>query len=89
MSESKVSTGPMELMFPDSINKIGIYINNEDANTMAQSIKMLMDKLEPQESNMVFASSYIELMKMYDLLNSVNRTDKKSNKITFITVSYD
>lgn len=89
MSESKVSTGPMELMFPDSINKIGIYINNEDANTMAQSIKMLMDKLEAQESNMVFASSYIELMKMYDLLNSVNRTDKKSNKITFITVSYD
>ena len=85
----KVSTGPIELMFPDSIDKIGIYINNEDANTMAQSIKMLMDKLEAQESNMVFASVYIELMKLYDLLNSVNRTDKKSDKITFITVSYD
>lgn len=87
--DNKVSTGPIELMFPDTINKIGIYINNEDANTMAQSIKLLMDKLEAQEANMVFASTYIELMKMYNLLNSVNRTDKESNKITFITVSYD
>lgn len=88
MQENKVSTGLVELMFPDKINK-GIFINLDDANTMAQSIKLIMSKLEAQESNMVFASTYIELMKMYDLLNLVNKSNLESNKITFITVSYD
>lgn len=88
MPENNVSTGLIELMFPDKINK-GIFINLNDAKSMALSIKLLMDKLEAQESNMVFASTYIELMKMYDLLNTVNKTNLESNKITFITVSYD